>query len=87
MKNEAKIGRITVAGQPTEEELRGLRARGFGTIINNRLAEELPEPESAKVELGVTYVEIPFTGSTLSREHIEETRAVLARAPGEVLMH
>lgn len=87
MKNEAKIGRITVAGQPTDEELRGLRARGFGTLINNRLPEELPEPEAAKVEPGVAYAEIAFSGETLSREHVEQTRAVLARASGEVLMH
>jgi uncharacterized protein (TIGR01244 family) len=87
MKNEAKIGAITVAGQPTDEELRALAQRGFATVINNRVPDELPEPEAPKVPAGVTYAEIPFTGATLSRGEIEQTRAELAKAKGAVLMH
>jgi len=87
MKNETKIGSITVAGQPTDEELQTLAERGFTTVINNRLPEELPEPEAVKIPSGISYAEIPFTGATLSRHEIERTRAELAKASGQVLIH
>jgi len=87
MKNEVKIGAITVAGQPTDDELRALRERGFSTVINNRMPEEQPEPEASKVPAGISYRQIPFTSATLSRHEIEETRAALASASGDVLMH
>jgi uncharacterized protein (TIGR01244 family) len=87
MKNEVKIGAITVAGQPTDDELRTLGERGFTAVINNRMPDEQSEPEAAKVPAGISYEQIPFTGATLSRQEIERTRAALSSASGDVLIH
>ncbi len=87
MKNEAMIEGITVAGQLTDAELRDLETRKVDTLINVRPPEELDEPEAPKVGAGVRYVEIPFTGATLAREHIDRVRAALDAATGPVVVH
>jgi len=87
MKNEAMLAGVTVAGQPTDEELRDLQTRGFTTLINLRPAAELDEPEAPKVPAGVTYVEIPFNSETIASEHVAQTRAALEAAAGPVLVH
>ena len=87
MKNEAQIEGVIVAGQPTDAELRDLPARGVTTLVNLRPAGELPEPERPKVPAGVTYVDIPFDGSSIAREHVERTRAALDAATGPVVVH
>jgi uncharacterized protein (TIGR01244 family) len=87
MKNEAQIEGVVVAGQPTDAELRGLGERGITTLINVRPAHEQPEPEGPKVAAGVTYVEVPFDGATIGREHVEGVRAALDAATGPVAVH
>jgi uncharacterized protein (TIGR01244 family) len=87
MKNEGQIDGITVAGQPTDEELRGLRERGFVMVINNRPADELNEPEAPKIPEGVQYVDVSFTSATLAPEHVARTRDALNAANGPVLVH
>ena len=87
MKNEALIEGVTVAGQPTDEELQDLAAHGIKTLVNVRPAEELDEPEAPKVPSSVRYVEIPFTGATLDRKHIEQVRAALESSDGPVVVH
>jgi uncharacterized protein (TIGR01244 family) len=87
MKNEATIEGVVVAGQPSDDELRSLPARGFATVVNLRPADELAEAEAPKIPAGIEYVEIPFTGDTLSAEHIERLGATLAASSGPVLVH
>ncbi|HTV73948.1 MAG TPA: sulfur transferase domain-containing protein [Candidatus Acidoferrales bacterium] len=88
MKNEAVIGGITVAGQPTDEELRNLRARGFTTLVNVRAAGELDEPEETKATAaGLRYAEAGFTASTLSEEHVKRIRDAVESSAGPVAIH
>ena len=90
MKNEATIGNVTVAGQPTDDELRGLRAQGYSTVINIRMPEELSEPEAPKVEAaGLRYVSVPFTVETLTADHVRRIREAIEGAPPgtKVLTH
>ena len=82
MKNEETIGGITVAGQPTDAELAGLRAQGYSTVINVRMPEEQDEPEAPKVEAaGLRYVSVPFTVQTLTADHVKRIREALEAAP------
>lgn len=90
MKNEARIGGITVAGQPTDEELRALRSQGYGLVINVRMPEEQDEPERPKVEAaGLRYVSIPYTGTTVTADDIRQIRKAIEGAPAgsKVLTH
>lgn len=89
MLNEAKIGKFTVAGQVTDAELTELPGAGYGTVVCTRPAEELDEPEGPKVDkAGLKYIEVGFTGATLSNEHIRQIRESLEGAPpGKVLIH
>ena len=88
MKNEARIGDFTVAGQPTDGELAGLKSQGYGTVVNVRPPQELDEPEGPKVEGdGLRYVEVGFTAATLRPEHISQIKSAMAGLPGEVLIH
>jgi protein tyrosine phosphatase (PTP) superfamily phosphohydrolase (DUF442 family) len=83
VKNEATIGGIVVGGQPDAEEL----AR-FSTVVNTRLDEE-PGNIDAEVLAGsaTVYTSIPFTGDTISVEHIRKMRAALDLATGPTLVH
>ena len=83
MKNEATIAGLTVAGQPTDEELRSLPAQGYATVINVRMPEEQQDdPEGPKVEaLGMRYVSIPYTVQTITRDDVRRIREALEAAP------
>lgn len=49
-------------GQPTDEGLKELKAKGIKTVINFRHEEDLIEEERQKVEaLGMEYISIPWT--------------------------
>ena len=90
MKNEATIGGITVAGQPTDEEIRALRSQGYSTVINVRMPEELDEPEAPKVEAaGLRYVSVPFTIATVTADDVKRIRKAIEGVPqgSKVLSH
>ena len=89
MRNEQRIGGITVAGQPTDAELNGLRAAGYGLVVNVRMPDELDEPEAPKARAaGIAYDAVPYTGASLRREHVDRLRTILEGAPpGDVLVH
>jgi uncharacterized protein (TIGR01244 family) len=88
MKNEAIIDGITVAGQPTDEEITALRERGFTTLINVRVADELDQPEAPKAAAaGLQYAEIGFTGGTLRTDHIKQIRQLIDDSTGPVAIH
>ena len=58
-----RLGRVYLAGQPTEADLPKLKVDGFRTIINLRLPDELPWDEASAVErAGMKYVHVPFQG-------------------------
>jgi protein tyrosine phosphatase (PTP) superfamily phosphohydrolase (DUF442 family) len=90
VKNEATIGNVVVAGQPTDDELRNLKAQGYSTVINIRMPGELDEPEGPKVEAaGLRYVEVPYTIQTVTEGDIARVREAIESAPPgtKVLTH
>lgn len=65
----ADVGPAYIAGQPTEDALRDMAAKGIKTVINLRTQQEMdnrgavPFDEAALLEeLGMTYVHIPLGG-------------------------
>jgi protein tyrosine phosphatase (PTP) superfamily phosphohydrolase (DUF442 family) len=83
MKNEARIGRIVVGGQPAADEL-----RNYGLVVNLRMPDEEGNTTAAGAAgAGVAYYEEPLTADTLAPEHIDRLRARLDAANGEVLVH
>ena len=85
MKNETKIGEITVAGQPSAEELSTGR---FDTVVNIRRSDE---PGNITGETlagtGVRYAHVPFTSDTVTSEDIERIGEAVDAAEGPVLIH
>jgi uncharacterized protein (TIGR01244 family) len=88
MRNEARVGAFTVAGQPTADEVRALKGAGYSTVINVRMPQEpgqLDVPEFGAA--GLDYVSIPYTGDTLTADHVRQVRAAVDAAGGSVLIH
>jgi protein tyrosine phosphatase (PTP) superfamily phosphohydrolase (DUF442 family) len=86
MKNEATVGGQVVCGQPSAGEYDDLAAQGYTDVINFRMPEEY-DSGLPLMPAGITYHSIPFTGATLSRDHVDKTRAVLKASSGKVLIH
>jgi|GEM_PF-1199902 len=89
--NVFRDGNVYFAGQPTRRGIEELDARGVTTIVNLRRPEELEslgfdEPERIK-QCGMTYVTIPLTPKTFSREDVDRFAGVLAGTPGPVAVH
>ncbi len=90
MLNESRVGEITVAGQPTADEIRGLRAAGYTTVVNLRMPDEYEPPQVDEATIracGLSYAHVPLTGPTLSAEHIRKVREAVEAADGSVLVH
>ncbi|MFZ5718965.1 MAG: TIGR01244 family sulfur transferase [Pseudomonadota bacterium] len=81
---------LSVAPQISVADVRAAAEQGFRTIINNRPDGEDPaqpaaaEIEAAAREAGLAYFHIPVRGGPTG-DQIEQTRKVLAEAPGPVL--
>jgi uncharacterized protein (TIGR01244 family) len=83
-----------IGGQPTEQALRELRAKGVSTVVNLRMPEEMARvgfDEAALVkELGMTYVHIPMRGTAANPygpKQLDAFVAALDAADGKVLLH
>jgi protein tyrosine phosphatase (PTP) superfamily phosphohydrolase (DUF442 family) len=85
MKNEAVVGGITVAGQPTAEEL---RSGPYATVINIRGDNEEGNI-SAEALAGSdrTYVSVPWTIDTVTKDDIARIREAIEASDGPVLLH
>jgi uncharacterized protein (TIGR01244 family) len=83
-----------IAGQPTEQGLRDLHAKGVTTVVNLRMPEEMAkvgfdEAALAK-ELGMKYVHIPMRGTAANPygpAQLDAFVAALNAADGKVLLH
>lgn len=85
MKNETKMGDITVGGQPSEEELTSGR---FATVVNIRgAAEEGNTTGEMLAGTDVVYAPIPWTIDTVTNEDIAKIREAIEEADGPVLIH
>ena len=85
MKNETVIGGITVAGQPTAEELNSGR---FATVVNIRGAGEAGNITDDVIDRAkVAYAHVPWTIDTVTNEDIARIRDAIDAAQGPVLVH
>jgi protein tyrosine phosphatase (PTP) superfamily phosphohydrolase (DUF442 family) len=88
MLNEAKVGGFTVAGQPTEDELQALKQSGCSLVLNVRMPDEPGQVDGQTIEsCGLSYASVPFTGPTLTAEHVRKIREAVDAAGGSVLIH
>jgi uncharacterized protein (TIGR01244 family) len=86
---------VFISGQPTEQGIRDLHARGVTTIVNLRTPEEMskrvPFDEAALAKsLGITYVYIPVRGNAefpYSPAALKTFAAAMTDAKGKVLLH
>jgi protein tyrosine phosphatase (PTP) superfamily phosphohydrolase (DUF442 family) len=85
VKNEARIGGITVGGQPSAEELTSGR---YATVVNIRHDDEAGN-DTAAVLVGsdVDYVPVPFTIDTVTPDDIRRIRDAVEASTGDVLVH
>jgi uncharacterized protein (TIGR01244 family) len=85
MKNEAVIGGIVVGGQPDAADIASGR---YTTIINCRPASEEGNVTAELVaSTDIRYAPVPFTGTTLANQHIDQIRSILDGATGTTLVH
>jgi uncharacterized protein (TIGR01244 family) len=94
MKSQAITPNITIADQPTLDELRALLADGYAGVINLRHDGEPEQPLSTAVEgekvraLGLEYLHYGVGGGPLTSGGVESVSAFLDRhASGKVLVH
>lgn len=92
----ADVGPAFVAGQPTADALRSMKAAGVTTVISLRRQSEMddrqqvPFDEPALVkELGMTYVHIPLGGADTpyTPEAVAKVNEAMKAAKGKVLLH
>jgi uncharacterized protein (TIGR01244 family) len=85
--------RISVGGQPTEDDLKLLKAEGIEAVINLRRDGEQNQPldpaqEGAVVKAaGLKYFHIPVDSADPKREQVQAVQAALAEAKGKVFVH
>ena len=93
MKRGKISDRISVGGQPTEDDLKLLSAEGFVGIINLRRDGEQNQPLSpaeqgmAAAAAGFKYFHIPVDSSDPKREQVEAVRNALDQIEGPVFVH
>ncbi|GES53164.1 MBL fold metallo-hydrolase [Rhizobium sp. NBRC 114257] len=85
--------RLSVSPQPTVDDIRSLRGRGFKTLINNRPdGEDAAQPgtdvESQEAEqCGLSYLYIPITLATITEADVRAFQKALDASEGPVLAH
>jgi uncharacterized protein (TIGR01244 family) len=85
--------RISVGGQPTEDDIKLLRAEGFVGIINLRRDGEQNQPLSpaeqglAVAAAGLKYVHIPVNSADPKHEQVVAVKKALDQINGPVFVH
>jgi uncharacterized protein (TIGR01244 family) len=87
-------GSLTIADQPTGDELRALAADGFKAVVNFRHAGEPEQPLSPDQEgdrvraAGLDYLHIPIGGEPIPADGVESlARLVDQHAGQKILLH
>jgi len=86
---------VFISGQPTEQALRDLHAKGVTTVVNLRTPEEMKSrvsfDEAALVKsLGMEYVYVPVRGNAefpYSPAAVKSFATAMTGAKGKVLLH
>lgn len=85
--------RISVGGQPNEDDLARLAAQGYRTVVNFRADGEennqwAPSEEGHAAEaLGMKYCQLPTFAHALTSEPIDRFRAAEGSLPGPIYAH
>ena len=78
---------IAFAGQPPEAVFAKLKEAGFHTILSLRHPEEISFDEKKAVEdLGMSFVNIPITNSTITDEKVEQFSRVVSDPENKPLL-
>ena len=84
--------RVAVAGQLQPSDLREIAAAGFTVVVNNRPDGEafFGQPPTIKLQeaaaaAGLTFVDLPFSGTQVSRAQVDAFAALLADPQQRVL--
>ena len=89
--NASRAGAVTFGGQPTEAALERFAAEGGTLVVDNRTHEGSDkadfDEQAAAERLGMTYLHIPMTGSSLTREDVDRFAEAMEQADGPVLAH
>ncbi len=89
--NVSRSGRFTFASQPTEASLERFAREGGAMVVDLRTHEGADTPgfdERAKVDgLGMKYMHIPISGSSLSAEDVEQFSRAAKEAHGPIFIH
>lgn len=84
---------FAVAPQITPEEVKGLPALGFRTLINNRPDDEIEDALDsdamavAASEAGLAYHHLPFFPGRMTPDLVADFEAIMAEAEGPVLAY
>lgn len=75
--------------QPNHNGLEYLASRGIKTVINLRQTmDSLPDEERVAKQLGMTYVNVPLSGTAVpSIARMQEIQALIAASPQPVFVH
>ena len=92
VRNLFRDGSVYFAGQPQEAAFRRLAEdEGIKTVINTRRRSELENlgfDEIALIEeLGMSYLELPFSYDSFSAEDVDRFAEILAATDAPVLVH
>jgi uncharacterized protein (TIGR01244 family) len=85
--------RLSLSPQIAPEQAAEIAAAGFRTVICNRPdAENPPELHAARLRdalesAGLAFIELPFDGSTMTPQLINDLRQHIAEADGPVLAY
>ncbi|WP_337270234.1 bifunctional sulfur transferase/dioxygenase Blh [Oryzifoliimicrobium ureilyticus] len=85
--------KLSISPQPSVDDVRRLREKGYATLINNRPdAEEATQPgtvvESREAEhCGLTYVYVPVTLGTITEADVRAFQKALDASDGPVFAH
>ena len=90
--NRGKLSdRISVGGQPDDQDLKNLKAEGFAGVINLRRDGE-PNADAARdgraaQALGMKYFHIPVNSADPQRAQLDAVKAALGQINGPVFVH
>lgn len=92
MNKKAMNSELAVGGQPGREDLEGLKAEGYRSVVNLRLPEEesvlSPEQEGeAAKSIGLDYEHIPVASKDPKAEQVAAFREAMSKLPKPVYVH
>jgi uncharacterized protein (TIGR01244 family) len=85
--------KLSIASQPSVEDIRSLREKGFTTLINNRPDGEEPGQPGTEAEAqeakhcSLSYTFIPVTGATITEADVRAFQRGVAGSEGLVFAH